>query len=220
MDDHWWSQAGGSSFVEIVTGINIALCGWEHFQNSIRAWGRQVDMLVGKAIEDESDAVKESTKADISSLLAYNKSLWVWVKRAAFVSAVAGMVMLYLNRFCGWDFLLLLPLVCYWVVSTILLWIAKWKLDGFVAAGKKIPDRTRKQNCRSGSSKKKTHSPQDKEPHWSSATGGMTGIGSIRIRPVAAGGGDELENLQPLQWENNRHKSDLWPQWACKRRAA
>ncbi|MGH7967808.1 MAG: HNH endonuclease signature motif containing protein, partial [Limisphaerales bacterium] len=23
------------------------------------------------------------------------------------------------------------------------------------------------------------------------------------IKPVAAGGGDELENLQPLQWENN-----------------
>lgn len=33
--------------------------------------------------------------------------------------------------------------------------------------------------------------------------------------PVARGGGDELANLQPLQWENNRHKSDSWPQWAC-----
>ena len=28
------------------------------------------------------------------------------------------------------------------------------------------------------------------------------------IRPVADGGGDELENLQPLQWENNRGKGD------------
>lgn len=28
------------------------------------------------------------------------------------------------------------------------------------------------------------------------------------IKPVAKGGGDELENLQPLQWENNRRKGD------------
>ncbi|MFE8595437.1 HNH endonuclease signature motif containing protein [Archangium violaceum] len=34
-------------------------------------------------------------------------------------------------------------------------------------------------------------------------------------KPVAKGGGDELSNLQPLQWENNRHKSDDYPNWAC-----
>jgi hypothetical protein len=28
------------------------------------------------------------------------------------------------------------------------------------------------------------------------------------IEPVAKRGGDELENLQPLQWENNRRKGD------------
>lgn len=28
------------------------------------------------------------------------------------------------------------------------------------------------------------------------------------IKPVAHGGGDELSNLQPLQWQNNRAKSD------------
>jgi 5-methylcytosine-specific restriction endonuclease McrA len=36
------------------------------------------------------------------------------------------------------------------------------------------------------------------------------------IKPVARGGSDEIENLQPLQWENNRHKSDNWPEWDCK----
>lgn len=30
-------------------------------------------------------------------------------------------------------------------------------------------------------------------------------------KPVAAGGGDELTNLQPLHWRNNREKGDLWP---------
>jgi hypothetical protein len=34
-------------------------------------------------------------------------------------------------------------------------------------------------------------------------------------KPVSKGGGDELENLQPLQWENNRYKGDDWPNWLC-----
>jgi len=36
------------------------------------------------------------------------------------------------------------------------------------------------------------------------------------IHPVAKGGGDDLANLQPLQWENNRSKGDNYPRWACK----
>lgn len=36
------------------------------------------------------------------------------------------------------------------------------------------------------------------------------------IKPVAKGGTDDLSNLMPLQWENNRHKSDDWPNWSCK----
>lgn len=35
------------------------------------------------------------------------------------------------------------------------------------------------------------------------------------ILPVARGGGDELSNLQPLQWANNRQKGDTFP-WYCK----
>lgn len=40
------------------------------------------------------------------------------------------------------------------------------------------------------------------------------------IRPVARDGSDFLDNLQPLQWENNRHKSDSFPNWTCKIKAA
>jgi 5-methylcytosine-specific restriction endonuclease McrA len=34
------------------------------------------------------------------------------------------------------------------------------------------------------------------------------------IKPVAKGGSDDLSNLQPLQWDNNRRKSDSYP-WHC-----
>ncbi len=33
--------------------------------------------------------------------------------------------------------------------------------------------------------------------------------------PVALGGGDDLSNLRPLQWHNNRHKGDSYPTWTC-----
>ena len=35
------------------------------------------------------------------------------------------------------------------------------------------------------------------------------------IKPVALGGTDDISNLQPLQWENNRGKSDDYPKWTC-----
>jgi len=36
------------------------------------------------------------------------------------------------------------------------------------------------------------------------------------VRPASAGGTDDPSNLQPLQWENNRHKGDDYPKWSCK----
>jgi len=34
-------------------------------------------------------------------------------------------------------------------------------------------------------------------------------------KPVAKGGTDDLSNLKPLHWENNRGKGDNWPTWTC-----
>jgi hypothetical protein len=36
------------------------------------------------------------------------------------------------------------------------------------------------------------------------------------IKPVSKGGTDDLGNLQPLQWENNRHRGDNYPGLFCK----
>ncbi|WP_199720593.1 HNH endonuclease signature motif containing protein [Stagnimonas aquatica] len=39
------------------------------------------------------------------------------------------------------------------------------------------------------------------------------------IKPLAKGGTDDLANLQPLQWQNNRGKGDDWPNWNCSIKA-
>lgn len=35
-------------------------------------------------------------------------------------------------------------------------------------------------------------------------------------QPRAKGESDDLANLQPLHWRNNRHKADDWPDWSCQ----
>jgi hypothetical protein len=45
-----------------------------------------------------------------------------------------------------------------------------------------------------------------------------TGWEIDHIMPRTEGGGDELANLQPLHWQNNRHKGQSHPSWTCLRR--
>lgn len=41
------------------------------------------------------------------------------------------------------------------------------------------------------------------------------------IKPVSKGGTDDLDNLRPLQWQNNRAKGDSYPdsKWTCAKRS-
>ena len=39
------------------------------------------------------------------------------------------------------------------------------------------------------------------------------------IKPVAKGGTDDMANLQPLHWENNRQKGDDYPSCTCKKKS-
>jgi hypothetical protein len=41
------------------------------------------------------------------------------------------------------------------------------------------------------------------------------------INPISKGGTDDIDNLRPLQWENNRAKGDSNPdsEWKCPKRS-
>ena len=47
-------------------------------------------------------------------------------------------------------------------------------------------------------------------------TDSMFGWEIDHVYPVSKGGGDDLQNLRPIQWENNRSKSDNYPNWTSK----
>ena len=36
------------------------------------------------------------------------------------------------------------------------------------------------------------------------------------IKPLAKEGTDDILNLQPLHWKNNRSKGESYPEWLCK----
>lgn len=126
-----WAACGSSSFVELVTGINIALCSWEHFQSSVRAWEKKIGESIAAALVTEIDNVDAQTAAMNESCKNINgwiEKSWKGVKLAAFVCAGAGVIMLYLNKFCRWDFLLLAPLAFHWVSTAGLSIHAKRKI--------------------------------------------------------------------------------------------
>jgi 5-methylcytosine-specific restriction endonuclease McrA len=79
---------------------------------------------------------------------------------------------------------------------------AVWR-KGIVAPGFD-PDVIRKDKC-------------GKLMSWSAHgdTSSVLGWEIDHILPKSKGGSDDLTNLQPLQWENNRTKGDNFPVWSC-----
>jgi len=79
---------------------------------------------------------------------------------------------------------------------------AVWQKATIVAG--KNPNEIRKDSCGAWI-KKSEYGNTDSQFGWE----------VDHIKPIVKKGSSYLSNLQPLQWQNNRHKSDNYPNWSC-----
>lgn len=108
-----WSELGGDHFIALCTGLNIALLGWENFQNQARRTERWMTGKVASAtltIADSRNAEKFSRLMSFgltpARILHY--SIWNVTYLLAILAVVGGVGMLYLHKSCPYDALLIL----------------------------------------------------------------------------------------------------------------
>lgn len=122
-----WQKTGGSSFIELVSGVNLAFIAWDRFQERLKFVDRDCRNLVAQAcasiIDDEHRANSEThfTKMLVSVDGVY-KTLWHGCFAFGVLAVIAGFAMLFFNWNCRHDYLLLLPLAVYLSIST-LVWL-------------------------------------------------------------------------------------------------
>jgi hypothetical protein len=133
---------GGSDFISLVTAFNIAVISWPAFQERLKHAEKKLDAKI---------ASKRVTMAEIhyghfcklaSPCLEILKKLGSWSWPIAYLltiaSALSGVLMLYVNKSCPFDFILLCPLFFYYawtwfaiLVLNLYLWVIKQGMQTF-----------------------------------------------------------------------------------------
>lgn len=117
-----WSKAGGSSFVAFVTGLNFALIGWEQFRDRVRWPKERCEEIISAKVSSISDSGIGEGALGVCKWLFTKASRFVvgvlnlvWWGTTAFalLGVFAGLYMLYADRFCCHDWILILPLFLY-----------------------------------------------------------------------------------------------------------
>lgn len=137
-------QAGTSAFVQIVTGINLAACAWDKFRDQLEFPARQCRAMTDPLTCTLLDTCREDVTRCISRVQNFVcgtlRKAWILAFTLMCLSCVIGLYMLWANRYCYYSFLLLAPLIVYFIASNGLLWIfycvikfTKWLANTFKA---------------------------------------------------------------------------------------
>jgi hypothetical protein len=129
--DHW-NTLGSEHFIALCTGVNIALIGWQQFQDRIRQADRKIIGKLSSFSASLADAgygrLQKKTEGCLSFLRVFHKWVWGIIYGLAILGTFAGTFMLYARKSCPFDFFLLVPtalqlLLSWAVLLVIMLWI-------------------------------------------------------------------------------------------------
>lgn len=142
-------SVGGSSFVELITGLNLGLMTFAQFKkvldwlwNKLKGFITQQHLTFADAIQRHLESEQhlrglESLQLYLSnyalnSVQKWHSRIWAGSATLAGISCLGGIICLYIDRYCPWNWLLAIPWPLYWVLSGIYYIQARYRL------GKKI----------------------------------------------------------------------------------
>lgn len=119
-----WTKAGGESFVQLWTGLNLAFVAWDKYQDALDWPRRKCDQIIEKTSCNVLDLPSRMKIVDL--FLKWSKGpviahRWAWriCWTVALVAGLVGFYMLYVGRTGAWAVLLALPTVAYVSFSLI-----------------------------------------------------------------------------------------------------
>jgi hypothetical protein len=131
-----WAKAGGSSFIELCTGVNLAFVAWDKFQERVQFFAVQGQSLISQST---TTLLEDGHRENVTCFFVKIKDRvdswvkWAWyvTYTASWLSILAGFGMLYCNWSCKWDWMLISPMIIYAVVCGAF-WFIFWIVCRFI----------------------------------------------------------------------------------------
>lgn len=132
-------EAGGSSFVEFATGINLATAGWDQFAAKLNWMRNKCAGAISSStcvVVDQSlqDLLAQWLKKLSTPIIRTHEIAWTVTYGFSIVASIAGLYMMYTNRYCAHDWMLLGPLVLFLFSSLVSLGVFS-SIAGLITKG-------------------------------------------------------------------------------------
>jgi hypothetical protein len=118
-----WPNAGGESFIQLWTGLNLAFVAWDKYQE-VLDWPR---IKCERMIETATCNILETHRIPLANFfLRWSKvpalilkCFWCVCGASAGAAFLTGVYMLYANQTGAWDWIMILPTAAYVIFAFI-----------------------------------------------------------------------------------------------------
>ena len=123
-----WDVLGGGHFIEVATGINVALISWQAFRERVQSAERRLEAKINSVAASAEDIDQDRYRGLIYEVLLPVLRMRTWgscfVYALAIVAAIAGGALLYFGKSS--------PYVLWFLLPTALQLVVSWFTLGFM----------------------------------------------------------------------------------------